>query len=612
METFIPDLSVDRLVPSATNPRTIFDDAKLHELAESIKAHGIIQPIVVRPIPDSENYEIVAGERRYRASLLAERTWIPALSRELNDGDVLEIQVLENNQRQDVTELEECIGFRRILDTGRYGEGTAAVDALAGKLGRSRRYVYARLQLDRLTDEAKQELRDGNITASHAILLASLGPEIQADGIGKLLYRQVWDNKTNQYMRGTVRLDPDERTTSTRDLRNHLVAKNINLSKVAFMLDDADLLPEAGACTTCPFRSGNHPEYEPGADGANPLICLNQHCASKKADAVGVMLRERHAREGLPLVVVSGTYGNAGKGILTRNSFEWTTAATKGAELAICVEGTVEDRGHVRHIKRYEMHKNVPSAAQELADLKRERDEKVEALYRKNLFDATHPSLPTRKTDDFLRDYILGAYPDQTILSDLEFLGIACKNASSVPKVISELSIAEMLRILMLHAIGGRQTFISVRWYEATVLTQWATAAKVDLSAARTWAESEVPPIEEPKPKEKEPAKLPEWASLLVIGHWLVQSNQGWARISKVSAAGNDKKAVTVSVLRDNDSEVKNAFVLKHDVAGFYDTSGCRYSVSETIPTADVQTPAKNKVGRPKGSGKKQLAEVAK
>jgi len=133
-------LAIDQIHESTTNPRRTFDEAKLYELAESIKHNGLIQPITVRP--NNQCFEIVAGARRYRAAQLAELFSIPARIVEIDDAKALEWQLVENSQRVDVHPYEEAQGFQRLLDIPGYD-----VTALVEKSGKSASHVYARLSL---------------------------------------------------------------------------------------------------------------------------------------------------------------------------------------------------------------------------------------------------------------------------------------------------------------------------------------------------------------------------------------------------------------------------------------------------------------------------------
>ena len=112
----LTELNLNEILPNRFQPRILFDELKLNELAKSIRKHGIIQPIVVRPI--NNKYEIIAGERRYKASLIAGKMTIPAIVVAMNDKDAEEIALLENVQRQPLSPIEEAVSFKRILDNG--------------------------------------------------------------------------------------------------------------------------------------------------------------------------------------------------------------------------------------------------------------------------------------------------------------------------------------------------------------------------------------------------------------------------------------------------------------------------------------------------------------
>lgn len=170
-------ISLTQLTESKLNPRHHFDPDGLRQLADSIIAKGLIQPLTVRA--KGEGYEIVVGARRFRAVKLAELTDVQCVVRTLTDLDVLEIMVIENNQREDVHPLEEAEGYRALMKQGKYD-----VAALAARVGRSINYVYDRVKLLELTKDAQDLFWDGLITAGHAILLARLSPADQKRVIG--------------------------------------------------------------------------------------------------------------------------------------------------------------------------------------------------------------------------------------------------------------------------------------------------------------------------------------------------------------------------------------------------------------------------------------------
>jgi ParB family chromosome partitioning protein len=159
-----PDLMVpvEALHPNPDQPRRDFDAAALEELAASIREKGVIQPLIVRPRP-AGGYEIVAGERRWRASQLAQRHEVPVLVRDLSDTEVLEIAIIENIQRADLNAIEEAMGYRQLMD--RFGH---TQERMAEALSKSRSHIANLLRLLNLPEEVQRHLREGQLSAGHA------------------------------------------------------------------------------------------------------------------------------------------------------------------------------------------------------------------------------------------------------------------------------------------------------------------------------------------------------------------------------------------------------------------------------------------------------------
>lgn len=176
------------IVPSPSNPRKHFDAATLEELAASIRTHGVLEPLLVRTnrtvgkglLP---RYELVAGERRWRAAKIAGIDQVPVRVKVLSDKETLEIQVVENLQRDGLTALEESTGYQQLHELHGY-----SVEDIAGKIGKSKAYVYARLKLDGLTPAAEKLLALGEISPGHAILLARLKPADQARVVDQYVF----------------------------------------------------------------------------------------------------------------------------------------------------------------------------------------------------------------------------------------------------------------------------------------------------------------------------------------------------------------------------------------------------------------------------------------
>lgn len=160
-------LRITEIEPNRNQPRTDFDETALAELAESIKTHGLIQPIVVRPVSTGA-YQIVAGERRWRACRMAGLTEVPVIIKELDDRKYFEIALIENLQREDLNPVEEASGYRSLIDN--YG---LTQEQVAESVGKSRSAVTNMLRLLSLNKSALDALKDNEITAGHARAILS-------------------------------------------------------------------------------------------------------------------------------------------------------------------------------------------------------------------------------------------------------------------------------------------------------------------------------------------------------------------------------------------------------------------------------------------------------
>ncbi|WP_374712042.1 ParB/RepB/Spo0J family partition protein [Symbiobacterium terraclitae] len=198
----VVELEIGQIVPNPAQPRRDFDPDRLEELAASIREHGIVQPIVVRQV--AQGYEIVAGERRWRAAKQAGLTKIPALIREFTDAERMEIALIENLQRADLNPLEEAEAYRTLMET--FG---LTQEALAKRLGRSRPQVANTLRLLQLPPQVQEEVRSGRLSMGHAKVL--LGVEDAAVQIA-LAERAVREQLSVRQLEELVqRRDPAEK-----------------------------------------------------------------------------------------------------------------------------------------------------------------------------------------------------------------------------------------------------------------------------------------------------------------------------------------------------------------------------------------------------------------
>ena len=177
------EVDLDSIVPGPMQPRTHFDEASLQGLADSIRTHGIVQPLLVRR--RGEGFELIAGERRWRAAKLAGITRVPVVVKEVPDESLLEIALIENIQRENLNPIEEAQAYKKLIETVGLTQ-----EALASRVGRDRSYITNYLRLLRLPDDLQQLVKEGRLSTGHArTLLALSHVDLQ-----RRLARQIIDN----------------------------------------------------------------------------------------------------------------------------------------------------------------------------------------------------------------------------------------------------------------------------------------------------------------------------------------------------------------------------------------------------------------------------------
>jgi ParB family transcriptional regulator, chromosome partitioning protein len=180
LENSRAEVEIDRITPSPFQPRRIFDETKLQELASSIRSQGIIQPLVVRA--KGERFELIAGERRWRAALKAGLNMVPVVIREASDPDALQLALIENLQREDLNPIEEADGYRRLQEEFHWSQ-----EEMAEKVGKSRPAVANAMRLLSLPAEVQQEVATGNLPAGQARALLGF----QSEAVILTAYREV-------------------------------------------------------------------------------------------------------------------------------------------------------------------------------------------------------------------------------------------------------------------------------------------------------------------------------------------------------------------------------------------------------------------------------------
>jgi ParB family chromosome partitioning protein len=250
--TGIITVSLSKIVTSGFNPRKSLNEDELQELADSIGQVGVLQPVLVRP--KGKMFEIVCGERRYKASLLAKTKTIPAIVRTMTDDEALEFAITENLQRKDISPIEEAVAYKKLADTGRYD-----VNSLAVRFGKSETYIRNRMRLNELTDDLLNLVNDNVISVSVALELCKYGRETQT-----VIYeKHLQDNPHSLYN--------DWRNLTSKEFIKRLESSYCTeLSRYCF---------DKSECNKCPFNSNCYTLFpEENKEGK----CLNFNCLTER------------------------------------------------------------------------------------------------------------------------------------------------------------------------------------------------------------------------------------------------------------------------------------------------------------------------------------------
>ncbi len=262
----IQNLSIDKVIPDPMQPRKTFNEALLQQLSGSIKKHGVLQPITVRK--SGKEYVIVMGERRFRASKLASKKTIPCIVRTYKNNDVLEVQIIENLQRQDVEPTEEAEAIAFLSE--KY-----APSEIAKRLGRSDNFIRQRLKLAGLIEGFKHFVRNGDMTISLGIGVALFEPEEQ------------------QMMLETMGED-----FNAHQVNRMIKDQTFDLEKASFDVADKKLIAKAGACIECPFNAAN----QGNLFGDGKMVCTKSACYESKKSKSFLNLIEKSKKEQIILI----------------------------------------------------------------------------------------------------------------------------------------------------------------------------------------------------------------------------------------------------------------------------------------------------------------------
>lgn len=281
MSEFRHSLEISSILPSPDNPREDMDVAELNELAETIKLHGVLQPILVRPLrpirkgkSKGPTYELVAGERRWRAAQIAGLVNIPAVIEEMTDLEAAEKQVIENEQRADLSPLEKAAGYKKLIDRHQVD-----VAALAAKVGKSPATIYGLLKLLELPAGARAALVKGELPATTAQLIGRIP--------NKELREKAFEDFRNESF--------NDQPISFREMEE-IIRRNymVELKGAPFNQEDADLT-EAGPCSRCPKKTGNNRIAFP--EGRADM-CTDPACFKEKREAHAAAMLVKAKAEG--------------------------------------------------------------------------------------------------------------------------------------------------------------------------------------------------------------------------------------------------------------------------------------------------------------------------
>ena len=262
----VQELSIGNIIPDPMQPRKSFNEESLKQLSESIEEHGVLQPITVQK--SGKDYIIVMGERRYRASKLVKKKTIPSIVRAYDNNDILEIQIIENLQRQDVEPTEEAEAMAYLCE--KY-----APTEISKRLGRTENFVRQRLKLAGLIEGFKAFVRNGEMTISLGVGVALFEPEEQ------------------QMMLETMGED-----FNAHQINQMIKNQTYDLEKAPFDVVDEKLMTKVGACTTCPFNAAN----QGNLFGDGKMVCTKSACYETKKSKSFLNLIEKSKKKNVLLI----------------------------------------------------------------------------------------------------------------------------------------------------------------------------------------------------------------------------------------------------------------------------------------------------------------------
>jgi len=516
MQSEYRNLPIIQLQESPANPRRVFEDAALQELAASIQAQGVLSPLLVRQ--KGHSYEIVAGARRYRAAQLAGLDSVPVRIVELTDAQALETSIVENLQRRDVHPMDEASGFVSLLHLD------FTVEQIGAKVGKSPAYVAARARLAQLAPAVTEAFAKDDIGVGHALLLARLQAEQQEEALAAC-YQESYTNgsKAKRILLPVRHLQ--------QWIEHNIL---LELAAAPFSKDDAQLVPEAGSCLECPKRTGHNTLLFAEIGGNQPDSCSDPKCYAAKIDA--------HVKQTVAakpkLVQISTAYGKPAEGspVIPRNKYveirqekpksknerDWPEYKTcKYTTEAIVTEGTEKGETKkvcanpecpVHHPKRQQK-RNHADAAFKAEQEKRRREEALAQATGLRVLKAIADAVPVRLMK---RDLLFLAQRLTAMLNERRLAVLIRQHGTGKPK--DDAAPANLLAAFLPKAEESKlgrilvETAILLSMHNHTdaakVLRDAAHAYKVDVDAISATVKQEFAAKEKAKPSK--PARKPE------------------------------------------------------------------------------------------------------
>lgn len=222
----IKTLRMSEIEPNKSQPRTVFDEENIKGLAESIKEHGLIQPIVVRPLPNGITYQIIAGERRWRACKLLKMEEVPVIIRETDELEATQLAIVENVQRADLNPVEEAMAYRALMD--KYG---MTQDRLAEVMGKSRPYIANLTRLLSLPEEALTALSNGEISVGHAKVLLSIDDKDSLIYALNTIISEKLSVRQTEKLAAELSKEDVEKETVSRNVKNYYTEMELSLKE---------------------------------------------------------------------------------------------------------------------------------------------------------------------------------------------------------------------------------------------------------------------------------------------------------------------------------------------------------------------------------------------